>query len=165
MVRLNIPTYIYSIQPSLKFPKGKLPFFTQLTLFAGGFAPFGKSLLGNIQSAFSGIHPAVRFSVRLMDFIVFVLFGKGTRYGAFKYISLCKAHKFIAEPVLHGVDVVDFTDRHVFVKDFIYRKIQWGAKYAGYSAPASVAFLYVIPYGVGIAVCVIVAMVLRKKGK
>lgn len=49
------------IQPSLKFRKGKLPIFAQLTLFAGGFAPFGKFLLGNIQSAFSGIHPAIRF--------------------------------------------------------------------------------------------------------
>ena len=43
--------------------------------------------------------------------------------------------------------------------------MQWGAKYAGYSAPASVAFLYAIPYGIGIVVSVIVAVVLRKKGK
>ena len=43
--------------------------------------------------------------------------------------------------------------------------IQWGIKYAGYSAPAWVAFLYVIPYGIGIVVCMIVAMVFRKKGK
>ena len=46
-----------------------------------------------------------------------------------------------------------------------YCAMQWGAKYAGYSAPASVAFLYAIPYGIGIAVCVIVAMVFQKKGK
>lgn len=43
--------------------------------------------------------------------------------------------------------------------------MQWGIKYAGYSAPAWVAFLYVIPYGIGIVVCMIVAMVFRKKGK
>ena len=46
-----------------------------------------------------------------------------------------------------------------------YSNLQWGAKYAGYSAPASVAFLYAIPYGIGIVVCVIVAVVLRKKRK
>ena len=46
-----------------------------------------------------------------------------------------------------------------------YCAIQWGAKHAGYSAPASVAFLYAIPYGIGIVVSVIVAIVLRKKGK
>ena len=44
-----------------------------------------------------------------------------------------------------------------------YCAMQWGAKYAAYSAPASVAFLYAIPYGFGIAVCVVVAIILRKK--
>ena len=43
-----------------------------------------------------------------------------------------------------------------------YCALQWGAKYAGYSAPASVAFLYVIPYGIGIVVCVAVAILLKK---
>ena len=37
-----------------------------------------------------------------------------------QHISLGKVHKFIAEPVLHGVNVIDFTDRHIFVNDFIY---------------------------------------------
>ncbi|MBO5238429.1 MAG: hypothetical protein J6B50_06615 [Lachnospiraceae bacterium] len=46
-----------------------------------------------------------------------------------------------------------------------YCTMQWGAKYAAYSAPASVAFLYAVPYGIGIVVSVIVAIVLRKKGK
>ena len=44
-----------------------------------------------------------------------------------------------------------------------YCAMQWGAKYAGYSAPASVAFLYVIPYGIGIEVCIVVSMVLKKR--
>ena len=46
-----------------------------------------------------------------------------------------------------------------------YASMQWGIKYAGYSAPASVAFFYAIPYGIGIVVCVVVAIVLRNKGK
>ena len=44
-----------------------------------------------------------------------------------------------------------------------YCEMQWGAKYAMYSAPASVAFLYAIPYGIAITVCVIAAIILRKK--
>ena len=40
--------------------------------------------------------------------------------------------------------------------------MQWGIKYAGYSGPANAAFLYAIPYGIGIIVCVIVAVVLKK---
>lgn len=46
---------------------------------------------------------------------------------------------------------------------YSYATMEWGIKYAGYSAPAWVAFVYVIPYGIGIAVCVIIAAVLRKK--
>ena len=46
-----------------------------------------------------------------------------------------------------------------------YCEMQWGIRYAGYSAPVSVAFVYAIPYGIGIVVCIIVAMMLRKKGK
>ena len=46
-----------------------------------------------------------------------------------------------------------------------YCAMQWGIRYAGYSAPVSVAFVYAIPYGIGIVVCIIVAMMLRKKGK
>ena len=45
-----------------------------------------------------------------------------------------------------------------------YCAMQWGAKYAAYSAPACVAFLYAIPYGIGIVVSVIVAVVFRRKG-
>ena len=44
-----------------------------------------------------------------------------------------------------------------------YCAMQWGVKYAGYSAPASVAFLYAIPYGIGSVVCIVVAVVLRKR--
>lgn len=45
-----------------------------------------------------------------------------------------------------------------------YCEIQWGIQYAGYSTPASVAFLYAIPYGIGIVICIIISIILRKKG-
>lgn len=41
--------------------------------------------------------------------------------------------------------------------------MQWGIRYAGYSAPEWVALLTAIPYGMGIAVCIAVAAILRKK--
>ena len=36
-----------------------------------------------IHSTFSGVHPAVCFCVRLMDFIIFVFFGKGVDNNSF----------------------------------------------------------------------------------
>lgn len=44
-----------------------------------------------------------------------------------------------------------------------YCSIQWGMQYAGYSAPASVAFLLMIPYAVGIAICAALAWFFHKK--
>ena len=38
-----------------------------------------------------------------------------------------------------------------------------GGRYGMYSAPGWVAFLYGIPYAIGIEVCIIVAVVLKKK--
>lgn len=46
-----------------------------------------------------------------------------------------------------------------------YCDLLWGGRYAGYSAPASTAFLLAIPYAVGIVVCGILAVVFRKKAK
>jgi len=44
-----------------------------------------------------------------------------------------------------------------------YCNMQWGIQYCGYSAPASAAFLLIIPYAVGIAICVILAWALYKR--
>ena len=41
--------------------------------------------------------------------------------------------------------------------------LQWGGQYAAYSAPASAAFLYFIPYGLGIIFCIILARFFYKK--
>ena len=63
---------------------------------------------------------------------------------------------FIALAILLG-------DVMCAVVAYNYCAMQWGAKYAMYSAPAWVAFLYAIPFGIAIAVCAVVAVVLRKK--
>ena len=44
-----------------------------------------------------------------------------------------------------------------------YCDLQWGGQYAGYSVPSSAAFLYSIPYGIGIIICVILAWIFSKK--
>ena len=44
-----------------------------------------------------------------------------------------------------------------------YCDMVWGIRYAGYSAPASTAFILAIPYGIGIAVCVMLAALFKKK--
>jgi hypothetical protein len=48
---------------------------------------------------------------------------------------------------------------------YLYRAMLCGIEHMGYSAPANVAFLYAIPYAIGIAVCLIVGIVLKKKAK
>ena len=42
-----------------------------------------------------------------------------------------------------------------------YCDLLWGGQYVGYSAPASTAFVYVIPYGIGIIVSVVLAIIFR----
>jgi uncharacterized membrane protein YciS (DUF1049 family) len=46
-----------------------------------------------------------------------------------------------------------------------YRDMVYGIRYLGYSAPASVAFLYAIPFMAGIIICAVLAGVFYKKSK
>jgi uncharacterized membrane protein len=46
---------------------------------------------------------------------------------------------------------------------FNFCDMLWGIKYAGYSAPASVAFMTAVPYAVGIIICVILSLFLKKR--
>ena len=48
---------------------------------------------------------------------------------------------------------------------FNYRDMLCGIEHAGYSAPASTAFLYAIPFVVGIAVCAVVAYIFYKRSR
>lgn len=45
-----------------------------------------------------------------------------------------------------------------------YRDMQCGVAHMGYSAPAGVVFLHVIPFIIGIIICVGVAVICHKKG-
>ena len=46
---------------------------------------------------------------------------------------------------------------------FNYCDMLWGIRYASYSAPASTAFLLVIPYAAAIAVCTALAVIFWRK--
>ena len=59
--------------------------------------------------------------------------------------------------------VVLLSDVMCAVVAYNYCDMVWGIKYACYSAPAQTAFLVVIPYAVGIIVCVVLAIFFKKK--
>lgn len=67
--------------------------------------------------------------------------------------------------ILFIVLAVILSDVMCAVVAYSYCDLVWGGKYAGYSAPASTAFVFAIPFLIAIAVCLAVAYVLRKKGK
>lgn len=48
---------------------------------------------------------------------------------------------------------------------FNYRDMLCGMEHSSYSAPASVAFLSAIPFGIGIIICAAVAYTLHKKAR
>lgn len=66
---------------------------------------------------------------------------------------------------LFGILAALLTNVMCAVVGYHYGHMAWGAEHAAYGAPPSTAFLLAIPYAVGIAVCVILAMVFRKKAK
>ena len=46
---------------------------------------------------------------------------------------------------------------------FNYCNMIWGIEYAGYSAPACTAFLLAIPFVIGIAICILLAVFFKNK--
>ena len=65
--------------------------------------------------------------------------------------------------VLFTVLAIVLSDIMCFVVGFNYRSLLCGVEHAGFSAPASIAFLYAIPFMVGIMVCTILAIRFYKK--
>ena len=55
------------------------------------------------------------------------------------------------------------SDIMCFVVAYNYRDMLCGIEHAGYSAPTSTAFLYAIPFVIGIIVCAILAIRFHKK--
>ena len=65
--------------------------------------------------------------------------------------------------ILFGILAVLLSDIMCAVVAYNYCDMLWGGQYAGYSAPASTAFVYAIPFVIGIIVCVVLAIVFRRK--
>ncbi|MBQ6426350.1 MAG: hypothetical protein IJJ92_06115 [Clostridia bacterium] len=64
---------------------------------------------------------------------------------------------------LWGVLAALLSDVMCAVVAYNYCDLLWGGKYAGYSAPASTAFIYAVPFAIGIIVCIALAIICRKK--
>ena len=60
------------------------------------------------------------------------------------------------------VSAVLLSDVMCAVVAYNYGALRVGGQIGLYSAPASVAFIYVIPYGIGIIVSIVLAVVFRK---
>lgn len=65
--------------------------------------------------------------------------------------------------IIFGILAVLLSDIMCAVVAYNYCDLFWGGQYAGYSAPASTAFVYAIPFVIGIIVCVVLAIVFRRK--
>lgn len=65
--------------------------------------------------------------------------------------------------MVFGVLAVLLSNIMCAVVAFNYRDMLCGIKHAGYSAPASTAFLLAIPYVIGIMICVVLTIVFKKK--
>lgn len=65
--------------------------------------------------------------------------------------------------ILFGILAVLLSDIMCAVVAYNYCDMLWGGQYAGYSAPASTAFLFAIPFVIGIIVCGVLALTFRKK--
>ncbi len=64
---------------------------------------------------------------------------------------------------IFGLLAVILANIACFVVGYQYAAMRCAIEHQGFSAPASTAFLLAIPYGIGIVVCILLAVVLRKK--
>ncbi len=67
--------------------------------------------------------------------------------------------------IIFGVLAIVLSDIMCAVVAYNYCNINWLGEHGATSAPASVAFLYSIPYVVGIVICSILSVVFWKKHK
>ena len=65
--------------------------------------------------------------------------------------------------VVFSLSAVLLSDIMCAVVAYNYCALQWGGRYAAYSFPPSAAFLYSVPYGLGIALCILLAVLFSRK--
>lgn len=75
---------------------------------------------------------------------------------------MMKKFKYLS--ALFGILAILLSDVMCAVAAYNYCALQWGGRYEGWSAPPSTALVLVLPtYGAGIAVCVILWRLFRRK--
>ncbi len=74
-----------------------------------------------------------------------------------------KKHKYLYLSYIFTILAILLSNVMCATAAYGHCNMQWGIRYCGYSAPAGVAFLPVIPYAVGIAVCAILARAFYKR--
>lgn len=67
--------------------------------------------------------------------------------------------------IIFGLLAVLLSDIMCAVVAYNYRDMLCGIEHAGYGAPSGTAFLLVIPYAIGIAICIVLAIVFKKKAR
>lgn len=67
--------------------------------------------------------------------------------------------------ILFAAIAVLLSDIMCFVVAYNYRDMLCGIEHTGFSAPASTAFIYAVPFLIGIAVCVVLSIRFYKKAK
>lgn len=66
---------------------------------------------------------------------------------------------------IFGLLAIILTNVMCAVVGYNYATMLCGIKHMGFSAPANTAFLLAIPYLIGVVMCIVIALVLRKKDK
>lgn len=75
-----------------------------------------------------------------------------------------KRNKYLS--VLFGALAVLLSDVMCAAAAYNYCAMEWGARYEGWSAPASTALVLLIPpYGAGIAICAVLCQLFYRKYK
>lgn len=84
--------------------------------------------------------------------------------GIFRLIESLIGGRYVKKlSIVFWVLAILLSDIMCAVVAYNYCDLLWGGKYAGYSAPASTAFLYAIPFAIGMIVSIVLAIICRKK--
>ncbi len=67
--------------------------------------------------------------------------------------------------MIFGVSAILLSNIMCAVVAYNYCDMIWGIEYAGYGAPASTAFALAVPYAIGIVICIVLAIVFKKRAE
>lgn len=65
--------------------------------------------------------------------------------------------------IIFSVLAILLSDIMCAVVAYNYCALEWGGKYEGCSAPASTALFLAIPYIIGIIICIVLAVIFKRK--